>query len=48
MSKSVEYEKAKFAEFLDTVVEDGLVNTRAWLVREAVKKVFLIAVPLRP
>jgi len=34
VSKSVEYEKLKFKEFLDTV-EDGLVNTREWLVRHA-------------
>lgn len=34
VSKSVEYEKIKFKEFLDTV-DDGLANTREWLVRHS-------------
>eukprot|EP00088_Acartia_fossae_P069161 TRINITY_DN8954_c0_g1_i8.p1 TRINITY_DN8954_c0_g1~~TRINITY_DN8954_c0_g1_i8.p1 ORF type:complete len:591 (-),score=174.80 TRINITY_DN8954_c0_g1_i8:311-1939(-) len=34
VSKSVEYEKKKFQEFLDTV-DDGLISTREWLVRHA-------------
>jgi len=34
MSKSVEYERTKFKEFLDTI-DDGLVHTREWLVRHA-------------
>jgi len=34
MSKSVDYEKTKFKEFLDTV-DDGLFHTREWLVRHA-------------
>ncbi|XP_023321809.1 T-complex protein 11-like protein 1 isoform X2 [Eurytemora carolleeae] len=34
VSKSVEYEKLKFKEFLETV-EDGLSATRQWLVRHA-------------
>jgi len=34
VSKSVEYEKTKFKEFLDTV-DDGLVTTREWLMRHA-------------
>jgi len=34
MSTSVEYEKVKFKEFLDTV-DDGLTSTREWLVRHA-------------
>ena len=35
VSKSVEYEKAKFAEFLENL-DDGLATTRQWLVSELV------------
>jgi len=34
VSKSVEYEQAKFAEFLENL-DDGLVQTRQWLVRHS-------------
>lgn len=37
VSQSVEYEKKKFQEFLDSQ-EDGLVNTREWLVRHSPTK----------
>jgi len=37
VSKSVEYEQAKFAEFLENL-DDGLATTRQWLVRHAPSK----------